>query len=292
MKTERNILLAFILNFCFSILEFIGGIFINSVAIATDAIHDFGDALSILLSFFLEKKSKKEPDLKYTYGYVRYSVLGAFITTVILVIGSSFVIVNSVNRLFHPVEINYDGMIIFAIFGTLINFIAFKFTHEKESLNQKAVNLHMLEDVLGWIIVLIGSIVMKFTNISLIDALMSLALAVFILLNTLTNLKEILDLFLEKVPSNISVEKVMNDLKKIKGIDDIHHMHIWSMDENNIFATMHVVTNSNSEKIKEAVRESLKEMHINHVTIEIENTKDTCQEQECSINTEHHHHHH
>ena len=151
MKTEKNILFAFILNLAFSIFEFFGGIFTNSVAILSDSIHDMGDAVSIGVSFFLEKKSKKKPDNNYTYGYIRYSVLGGLITTVILLAGSILVIYNAMGRIINPVEVNYKGMIIFAIIGVVMNFIATYLTREGDSINQKSVNLHMLEDVLGWV---------------------------------------------------------------------------------------------------------------------------------------------
>src|SRR5574344_1190297 len=147
MKTEKNILIAFILNIAFSIFEFIGGTLTNSVAIVSDSIHDMGDALSIGVSYFLEKKSKKKPDNKYTFGYVRYSILGALSTTMILFIGSIIVIYSSIVRIINPVVINYNGMIIFAIFGVIVNFLAAYFTKNGDSLNQKSVNLHMLEDV-------------------------------------------------------------------------------------------------------------------------------------------------
>ena len=139
MKTEKNILIAFLLNMCFSLFELIGGIFTNSVAIISDAIHDFGDSISIGVSYFLEKKSKKKPDNKYTYGYARYSILGAIITNTILITGSILVIINAIERIINPVDINYDGMIIFAVFGVIINFLAAYFTKEGDSLNQKAV---------------------------------------------------------------------------------------------------------------------------------------------------------
>ena len=130
MKTERNILIAFILNLGFSIFEFFGGFFTNSVAILTDSIHDMGDALSIGISYFLEKKSKKKVDNKYTYGYIRYSVLGGLITTVILTVGSILVIYNAIGRIINPVEVNYDGMIVFAVIGVVLNFIAAYVTRE------------------------------------------------------------------------------------------------------------------------------------------------------------------
>ena len=203
MKMEKNILIAFLLNMSFSLFEFFGGVVTNSVSIISDAVHDLGDAISIGISLLLEKKSKKKADNKYTYGYVRYSVLGGVITTVILMIGSIFVINNAIQRLFNPVSINYSGMLIFAVIGVILNTLAALITKDGDSINQHAVNLHMLEDVLGWIIVLVGAIIMKFTDISIIDPIMSIGVAVFILINTLKNLKVVLDIFLEKTPKGI-----------------------------------------------------------------------------------------
>ena len=297
MKSEKNILTAFILNVAFSIFELIGGIFTNSISIISDAVHDFGDALSIGISLILEKISKKKPDEKYTYGYARYSVLGALITTIVLTIGSIFVILGGINRILNPKPINYDGMIIFAIFGVVINFLAAYFTREGNSINQKAVNLHMIEDVLGWVVVLIGAILMKFTNISLVDSIMSISIAIFILINAFKNLKDILDLFLEKTPKDISVEKIKKHLLDIKEIEDVHHIHIWSMDGFSNYLTMHIVTeNKNIKELKNKIRKEMSELGISHTTIEIENKNDNCEEKECEIkiNNEgiHHHHHH
>ena len=212
MKTDKNILIAFILNVAFAIFELFGGIFTNSIAIISDAIHDMGDALSIGISYILEKKSKKEPDKQYTYGYGRYSVIGATITTVILLVGSCLVIINAIKRIINPVKIHYEGMIIFAFFGVIINLVAAFFTRKGESINQKSVNLHMLEDVLGWGIILLGAIIIKFTSISIIDPLMSTVVALFILINSIKNLKTILDLFLEKTPNNISIDEIKEHL--------------------------------------------------------------------------------
>ena len=297
MKTEKNILTAFILNLSFSIFELIGGIFTNSISIISDAVHDFGDALSIGISLVLEKISKKKPNETYTYGYVRYSVLGALITTIVLTLGSIFVIIGGIDRILNPETINYDGMIIFAIFGVIINFLAAYFTREGDSLNQKAVNLHMLEDVLGWVVVLIGSILMKFTDISLIDSIMSIGIALFILINAFKNMKSILDLFLEKTPKNISVEEIKKHLLEITGIIDVHHVHIWSIDGYNNYSTMHVVTDEkNIKELKNKIREEMNEHGICHTTIEIEDRDYNCDEKECEIkvNNEigHHHHHH
>ncbi len=296
MKTEKNILVAFILNFAFSIFEFFGGIFTGSVAIISDAVHDIGDAASIGLSFFLEKKSRKQPDEKYTYGYARFSVLGGAITTLILLVGSCLVIYNAVHRIINPVEINYNGMIIFAVVGVCVNLAAAFFTREGGSLNQRAVNLHMLEDVLGWIVVLIGAIVMRFTDFYIIDPIMSIGVAAFILVNSLKNFKEVIDLFLEKAPMSIKINELKEHISHVDGVLGVHHIHIWSMDGRKIYATMHVVVNGNHSEIKAKIREELSEHGITHATLELEAEGETCSEEHCHIEIDehsgHHHHHH
>ena len=296
MKTEKNILIAFILNFSFAVFEFFGGIFTGSVAIISDAIHDVGDATSIGISYFLEKKSKRKPDEKYTYGYSRYSVIGSVITTLILLVGSVVVIINAVNKIMNPTEINYKGMIVFAVFGLVINFVAAFVTHGGGSLNQKAVNLHMLEDVLGWAVVLVGAVIMNFTDIKIIDPLMSIGVSVFIFINAFKNLKEVSDLFLEKTPRGINLDEIKRHISEINGVEEVHHIHIWSMDGNSNFATMHVVTDSEAHEIKEKVRAELYEHGISHVTLELEAVGEHCHEKDCkahlNINTGHSHHHH
>lgn len=296
MKTQRNILIAFILNLSFAIFEFFGGIFTGSVAIISDAIHDVGDAASIGLSYFLEKKSRKQPDSIYTYGYGRYSVLGGLITTVILLFGSVAVIYNAIHRIINPTQINYNGMILFAVVGVCVNFCAALFTKDGHSLNQKAVNLHMLEDVLGWVVVLIGAIVMRFTDFVLIDPLMSIGVALFILINAIRNLKEVADLFLERTPQQLDAAQIKEHLEAIDGVLDVHHIHLWSMDGQSHYATLHAVTDSDPFKIKHAIREELAEHGIGHVTIELEGSLEHCHEIHCHVKTSahsgHHHHHH
>ena len=296
MKTEKNIFIAFLLNLSFAVFELFGGIFTGSVAILSDAIHDIGDAASIGLSYFLEKKSKRQPDEKYTYGYARYSIIGSAITTLILLLGSALVIYNAISRIITPAEINYDGMIVFAVFGVIINLCAAFVTREGDSLNQKAVNLHMLEDVLGWIVVLVGAIVMRFTDISIIDPLMSVGVAIFIIINSVENLKEVIDLFLEKTPNGIDVCEIKEHIMEIDGVIDVHHIHLWSMDAHANYATMHVVTDANAHEIKDAIKKELTEHGISHATLELETSDEHCHEEDCHTKntsaSEHHHHHH
>ena len=294
MKTEKNIFIAFILNLAFSVFEFIGGVFTGSVAIISDAIHDIGDATSIGVAFFLEKKSKKQPDKKYTYGYARYSVIGSVLTTLILLLGSAMIIYNAVLRIISPTEINYNGMIIFAIVGVCVNLGAALLTRDGDSLNQKAVNLHMLEDVLGWVVVLVGAIVMRFTDFYIIDPLMSIGVAIFILINALKNLKEILDLFLEKTPRDISIDEIAEHICEVEGVLSVHHIHVWSMDGHNNYATMHVVVKGDTHTIKHNIRGELKEHGIGHATLEIETEDEHCHEEHCHVDVVssagHHHH--
>ncbi len=296
MKTERNILIAFILNLTFSVFEFVGGLFTGSVAIVSDAVHDVGDAASIGISFFLEKRSKRQPDDKFTYGYARYSVIGSVITTLILLFGSVAVVYNAVGRIIEPTEINYNGMIIFAVVGVLVNFAAALFTREGDSLNQKAVNLHMLEDVLGWAVVLVGAIVMRFTDLAVLDPIMSIGVAVFIFINAIRNLKAALDLFLERTPRGIDVGELRGHLVEIDGVLDVHHVHIWSMDGQSNYATMHVVAKGEPHVIKDKVRQELLEHGIAHATLELEAEGEHCHDEHCHVEfsapSGHHHHHH
>ena len=295
MKTQKNILIAFILNLSFSVFEFVGGIFTGSIAILSDSLHDIGDAATIEISYFLEKKSGRQPDESHTYGYARYSVLGGFITTVILLAGSVAVIFGAVKRLMNPTEINYDGMIVFALVGAGVNFLAAYFTREGDSINQKAVNLHMLEDVLGWLVVLVGAVVMRFTDFYIIDPLMSVAVAVFILINAVKNLREVADLFLEKTPEGVSVAEIRDHLLAIDGVADVHHIHIRSLDGYHHYATMHIVADGDLHIIKDKVRAELRGHGIVHSTLEIETLDEHCHDKICVVKSGcqgHHHHHH
>ena len=297
MKTEKNIFVAFILNLLFSVIELIGGIFTGSIAIISDAVHDFGDATSIGTSFFFEKKSKRQPNERYNYGYARFSVLGGVITTVILLVGSALVIYNAIGRFLNPVPIQYDGMLVLAVVGLVVNLIATHFTHGGGSINQKAVNLHMLEDALGWVVILIGAIVIRFTEFYLLDPMLSILVAVFVLVGALKNLKEILDIFLVKTPKGVDVNELKAHILGIEGVEDVHHIHVWTLDGESVYATLHVESRAYDPTIKTAVKEELKEHGVSHVTVEMELSGEGCQEKTCVVEASskgcpHHHHHH
>ena len=294
MKKNMKLWIAFLLNFVFSVFEFVGGIFTGSIAISSDALHDLGDAISIGLSLGLERLSQKEPDKKYTYGYYRYSVLGGTIQSMLLLCGSVFVAYSAICRFVAPQPVDYTGMLFVAVVGFAVNFAAAWFTSGEGSLNQRAINLHMLEDVLGWAAVLAGAVVMRFTDWAFIDPALSLALSVFIGINALKNLKLVLDIFLEKTPAGIDPEEITHHLVQIPGVESIHHLHIWSMDGYRHSATLHAVVTGEYGPVKQAIKEELAEHGITHVTVELESRYEHCEDTCCkpAAHTHHHHHHH
>ena len=297
MKSDAKILVAFILNLLFAIFEFVGGIFTGSAAILSDSVHDLGDAASIGVSYFLERKSRRAPDERYTYGYARYSALGGVITTLVLIVGSAIVIYASVMRIITPRPINYDGMIVFAVIGVAVNSVAAFFTHGEGTIGQRAVNLHMLEDVLGWVIVLVGAVVMRFTDVSVIDPIMSIGVALFILANAIRTLTSALDVFLEVAPREVDVHEILHHVEELDGVEGVHHVHVWSMDGEHALLTMHVVTSADAADVRRRVRTELAEHGIYHATIEVEAVGEECGAEHCtpithSAHSHHHHHHH
>lgn len=267
-RSAGGILAAFLLNLGFSVFELIGGLLTGSVAILSDALHDLGDAAGIGLSFFLEKKSRKQADDTHTYGYARYSVLGGFFITGILLVGSMLVMAGAVRRILNPTAIRYDGMILFAVVGVTVNTAAALLTRHGDSINKRAVNLHMLEDVLGWAVVLVGAIVMRFTDWVLLDPLMSVGVAIFIFAHAIGNLRDVGDLFLERVPRGVDIEELRADLTALEGVEEIRHLRVRSLDGMRHEAALHIVVNADPQEIKVRVRAELCEHGIEHATIE------------------------
>jgi len=302
-KSAKNIRTAFFLNLFFSIIEIIGGVFTNSVSIISDAIHDFGDAISIATAWFLEKKSNQKPDYKYTYGYARFSVLGALITSIVLLVGSVVMLYNAIPRLMNPEAIKYDSMILIGILGVIINGAGALTTSKSERINEKAINLHLLEDVLGWIAVLVVSIVMRIFDLPILDPILSILITIYILYHVFKNLKSIFEIFLQKAPQDVKFDEFKNELlKENKEILDIHHIHFWTLDGETNFVTMHVLLKDDIKmdkviELKQKIKHEGKHYNICNMTIEIEYEKEKCQSKECEVrksnsNSHGHHHHH
>ncbi|MDR0927407.1 MAG: cation diffusion facilitator family transporter [Ignavibacteria bacterium] len=280
-ESNENIKVAFFLNLAFSIIELIGGFLTNSIAILSDALHDFGDSFSLALAWYFEKVSKKKRDAKYSYGYRRFSLLGAFINSIVLLAGSVFVIVSSIERLANPQQADAKGMLLLAVIGIAINGIAMLRLRKGSSINERTVSLHLLEDVLGWAAVLVGSIVMIFVDVPILDPIMSLGIACFILYNIYGNVKDALHIVLQGTPDDISYEDVEESLSHINGIKSIHDLHLWTMDGKYNILSIHIViakdyTAEQIIALKHNIKEELAEMHIQHITMEIEYETEEC----------------
>ena len=286
--SRENIKLVFILNLVFSVIEIIGSILTNSVSILSDAIHDFGDSFSVGLSYLLEKHSHKKSDNKYTYGYMRYSLLGAIITCIILIIGSFIVLYRAIPRIFNPSKVNSDIMIILSIFGIIINGYAVYRTCNTNNKNEKSINLHMLEDVLGWISVLLGSIIIKITSFYIIDPILSIIIAIYILYHAYCHIKEVVDIFMQKVPNNIDIKKIEKSIEKdFENIKNVHHIHVWSMDGEHNYITAHILLKDTlSESVIIELKNDIKKYlidnyNIKHSTLEIEYFNEKCGSIKC-----------
>ena len=300
MKKERSILIAFLLNLSFSLFEIIGGILTGSVAILSDSLHDACDAMSIGVSYLLEKKSTRDADETYTYGYGRYSVIGGAFTTLVLILGSVGMIYTAFMRLLSPTDIHYDGMILFALFGISINSIAAYLTRGGESINCRAVSLHMLEDVLGWAVVLAGAVIMRFTDLRVIDPVMSICTSAFILSGAVKNMCRIVRIVTDRIPVGITPELIHAELSSLECVSDVHHIHVRSIDGNVVSASLHIVTDGDAAEAKRRVRERLRDMGIIHATLETEAAGEECpdavcrleEHSECGHGHHHHNHHH
>lgn len=281
-RSGRNLKLAFFLNLGFTILEFIGGVYVNSISIISDAVHDLGDSFSLGTSWYLDSKSKKSATSRFSFGYRRFSLLGALINSLILVAGSIYVIYEAVGRIMEPEHSDAQGMIIFAIIGIVVNgYAAYKLSSGK-TMNEKVVSWHLLEDVLGWVAVLIVGIVLSFKDIHYLDPALSLVIALYILWKVFKRMKETLYIFLQGVPEELDLDEIKNRILKVPSVDSMHHTHIWSLEGEHHVFTAHIKLKHINEfhrilEIKRQVKDILKEYAFQHYTIEVELDQETCE---------------
>ncbi len=278
-NASKNIGIAFFLNLFFAIIELFGGLYTNSIAIISDAVHDFGDCISLGISWFLQKKSNKKSDAKYSYGYKRYSLLGAIIISIVLIISAVFILRESIERIISPQEANAKGMMVLAIFGIIVNGFAVLRLRKGKSLNEKAVFLHLMEDVLGWIAIFIVSIVMLFVNIPILDPLLSIGITIWVLSNVYKNLKNTFKVLLQEIPQNINVESLKTEILQINGVKSFHDFHLWSLDGERNIMSLHIVTDNETPEsqllnIKKQIREVSHKFNIQHTTTEVESEQE------------------
>ncbi len=283
-KREKRVQIAALLNVGFTILEIVGGFWTNSLAILSDALHDFGDSVALLASWLFERGARKSPDTTRTFGYQRLSLFSALFSAMVLIGGSIVIIFQAIPRVLNPATVNATGMVGLAIIGVLFNGAGFFLLKRGESLNEKVLSWHLLEDVLGWVTILIGGIIINFWDVYLLDPIMTLGLTVFILYNVSKNLKEAVNILLEGVPKHININEVKRDLLAIDGVMGAHDMHIWSLEGETDILTAHIVADEvrlkKPDQTRKAIKEVLKKHHIEHSTVELE-SKYFCSGIEC-----------
>ncbi len=277
----KNIAIAFLLNFSFTIIELIGGLLTNSVAILSDALHDLGDSISLALAWYFQKVSGHSPNARYSYGYKRFALLGALINATVLLLGSVFVIYASVMRILQPQYVKVEGMFLLAILGVIINGVAVWRTHKSSGINERIVSLHLLEDVMGWIAVLIASVVMMFVEVPILDPILSIGISVFVLYNVVRNLIATFNVILQGVPSDIKLIELQKKVEQLDAVISVHDLHVWSLDSQYNIASLHAVispemTLDQMAQLKQEIKLLMLAEQIEHTTVEFETEQEEC----------------
>ena len=286
----KNIKTAFLLNISFVVVEIVGGIFTNSMAILSDAIHDLGDSISLGLAWYLEKLGTKKSDSKFNYGYKRFSILGALFNILVLIGGTVFVVYRAIPRLLHPESVKAGGMIVLAVIGIVINGLAVLNVKKGRKLSEKVVSLHLLEDVFGWAAVLIVSVVLMFADVPILDPILSLFISVYIIKNVIGGLIRIIKMLLQGVPDGFDEQETTKFiLSSTPQALDVHDMRAWTLDGEENVLTFHMsveegVTVADSIEMKRNIKDMLFGRGFKYVTIEVENLDD-CSDKNCPKRT-------
>jgi cobalt-zinc-cadmium efflux system protein len=283
---ENGISWAILINLSFTVIEIFGGVFTNSLTILSDALHDFGDSLVLILAWIAEKKAQQQPDQKRTFGYKRLSLAAALFTSVVMVSGSLVILSQALPRLLHPQPVHAQGMMLLAVIGVIFNGWGFIKLRTGHSLNQKALTWHLLEDVLGWIVVLVGSVIMYFWEYPILDPIMTIGYTLFILWGVSKNIRESVNILLQGVPSHIDLEHVKAGLLSVKNVLSVHDMHVWSLDGETGVFTSHVVVKDvalkNPDRMLGLIKVELSQHHIEHSTVELE-SETYCSGVDCEL---------
>lgn len=279
--SSKNIKTAFLLNLSFTLIEIVGGLWTNSLAILSDAVHDLGDSLSLGLAWYFDHLSKRGPTQQNTYGYRRYSLLGGLITALILLVGLGVVLWHAVGRLLAPEEVNAPGMILLAIVGIVFNGAALLRVRKGSSLTERVVSWHLLEDTLGWVAVLVGAGIMAVWNLPIIDPILSISISLFVLWNVVRNLRKFFRVFLQFAPTDFDSRSFEQELKAIPKVVSTHHTHSWSIDGQSHVLTTHLVMEASADRseiiaAKERVRQLVTESSFEHVTVDVELQGEDC----------------
>ena len=298
MKTKYTVWVAFFLNLSYAIVEFIAGGIFGSSAVLADSVHDLGDAIAVGISAFLETISNREEDRQYTLGYKRFSLLGALVTAVILIIGSILVILENITKIFNPQPVNDEGILWLGIIAVSTNVLASLVVRKGKTKNESILSLHFLEDTLGWLAVILMAIILRFTDWYILDSLLSLVISIFILIKAIPRFWSTLKIFLDAVPEGVDIKQVMSDLEELDNVASLNQLNLWTMDGLEKNAIVHVCLKEieQMETCKEFIRNLLKDCGFQNITIEVDDDLETHQahkrniaELEASHDQNHHH---
>ncbi|HNR68425.1 MAG TPA: cation diffusion facilitator family transporter [bacterium] len=282
----KNIALAFWLNVGFTAVEIAGAVLTNSLAIFADAIHDLGDSLTLGFSYYLERVAARKRDSVFSYGYRRFSLLAALISSSILIAGSMIVLSRAVPRLFDPQPVSAHGMMLLAVLGIVVNGMAALRLRRGRTLNESVVSWHLLEDVFGWVAILVTGIVLRFVDWPILDPLVSIAFTLFILRQVAIQFKRIWMIFLQSTPSDLDPDKITARLAQNKDVLGIHDLHLWSLDGAYHVLTVHVVVDNSLERrqiveLKQRIVAQMRQLGVAHSTLEIELAGESCDLEDC-----------
>lgn len=276
-QTEGRLWISIFLNLIITLAEFIGGIISGSLALLSDALHNLNDTTSLGISLFARKVSKKEANKEKTFGYKRAEIIGAFINLITLVIIALFLIKEGVERFYNPQPI--DGLIMFvvAIIGLLGNVITavLLYRSSKENINIRSAYVHIMSDALSSVGVIVAGWLILQYELFIVDTILTLIIAGYILWQSYYMLRQTIDILMESTPTEIQLEEVTLAMQEVAGVRDVHHLHVWRLDESNILLESHVVIDEsdmmNMEKIKSSLKDLLNNsFNIQHSTLEFE----------------------
>lgn len=277
-RAAENLSVAFLLNAFFVVVEAVGGWATNSVAILSDALHDFGDCLSLATAWFLARKAEKPRDARYSYGYRRFSLLGGVFLSGVLTVSSALMLAEAVRRLLAPEPVAARGMLWIAAFGVVVNGAAALRAGRGSSLNERAVFLHLMEDVLGWIAVLVAAGAMLVADVPALDPILSILIALWVLLNVVRNLRSVFRILLQAVPDGVDPAALTARLLALDGVESVHDLHLWSLDGESHVMTLHVISSAaDTRTVKHAIVALARGERIGHVTIEFERPGTACE---------------
>jgi cobalt-zinc-cadmium efflux system protein len=292
-SSTRNIGIAFWLNLSFAVIELVGGILTQSLAVISDALHDFGDAISLGVGWFLQRRSTQGPSENFSYGLRRLSLLSAVLSGVVISVGAVYIVIESIRSFSEPREPHGLGMMGLAVFGIAMNgFAAWKLSHGHTH-NEKMMRWHLLEDVLGWVAVLIGSFFIHLFGWIWLDPALAIGISLFVLYNVVRHLASTVNLFLQGNPDPEGLRAFRAQVGALDQVVELHDVHFWSLDGVRHILSCHVVLKDvgKAKEVKEQIRLISRILGDCHVTLEAESTAEHCHD-DCEHPHEHHDHGH